>query len=293
MTLDSTAVEQSEILVLGATGLLGRHVVSELIAAGQRVLAVARNPVAQSSPGVRWIKADLTRLEDLARIPASKRAISTTAIWMTADIMPQLATRGLVRLVALSSSSAETKADAADERERELAARLRDGEARIHALAPELRSTLLRPTMIYGQKGDANVERIASQLMRFPVFPLVGRGRGLRQPVHAQDLAAGAVRALFSITAENKTYTVAGGEVLSVREMVRRVGAANGVRARFIPVPIRPAKHALQTLGRLPTFRNVPTGALERMVKDLVFDNAQATADFGFAPRGFEPPDYR
>ncbi len=286
-------MERSEVLVLGATGLVGQYVLSELNALGHRVVAVARNPAGETDPSVRWIKADLTRPDDVSRLPSCERAISTIAIWMTADVMPQLASRGLRRLVAFSSSSAETKTDAADQGERELAARLRAGEARVQALAPGLRSTLLRPTMIYGRRGDANVERIAGQLARFRVFPLVGRGVGLRQPVHGQDLAAAATSALFAPAAEDHTYTVAGGEVLTVREMVTRVGAANGVRARFVQVPVRPATRALQALGKLPKFRHVPAGALERMVKDLVFDNARATTDFGYAPRGFEPPDYR
>ncbi len=286
-------MERSEVLVLGATGLVGQYVLSELSALGHRVVAVARNPVGETDQAVRWIRADLTRPDDVARLPSCERAISTTAIWMTADVMPQLAARGLRRLVAFSSSSAETKTDAADQGERELAARLREAEIRVQSLAPGLRSTLLRPTMIYGRRGDANVERIARQLVRFRVFPLVGGGVGLRQPVHAQDLAAAASSALFSPAAEDQTYTVAGAEVLTVREMVTRVGAANGVRARFVQVPIRPATRALQALRRLPKFRNVPAGALERMVKDLVFDNARATADFGYAPRRFGPPDYR
>jgi uncharacterized protein YbjT (DUF2867 family) len=43
--------ERSVILVTGATGDVGRHVVSELLAAGAAVRAVTRDPDAAGLPG--------------------------------------------------------------------------------------------------------------------------------------------------------------------------------------------------------------------------------------------------
>lgn len=281
-----------EVLVLGATGLVGTQVVRELRARGRRVVAVSRRPITSDDPGVRWVQADATRSEDVAVIPACSHGVSTLAIWLTAGVAPDLLARGLERLVAFSSTSAATKADASDEGERRLAADLRAGEQRLLSLAPGLATTILRPTMIYGGPGDANVERIAGQLRRFGVFPLVADGRGLRQPVHAADLGLAAVQAISSLGTEGQVYTVAGGETLTVREMVHRVGASNGVRARFVRVPLRPAELGLRLLGRIPTFPKVPPGALERITRDLAFDITPASVAFGYAPRRFEPPDY-
>lgn len=195
--------------------------------------------------------------------------------------------------MAFSSSSVLTKTDASDEGERAVAADLLAGERAVFSQAPGLQTTVLRPTMIYGGPGDANVERIAGQLRRFRVFPLVGGGGGLRQPVHAADLGRAAVQALESPGTEGNVYVLAGGETLTVRSLVQRVGEANGVRAHFLRLPLTPAALALQGLARLPRFRKVPTGALERLTRDLAFDNGPAACDFGYAPRAFEPPDYR
>lgn len=291
--LDCTTMSTDAVLVLGATGLVGTHVVRELRAAGIEVIAVSRRPPPTDDVGIRWIQADVTKAEDVARITGCPRAVSTLAIWLTADLAPTLADRGVRRLVAFSSSSAVTKVDATDEDERALAAALANGEKAIRALEPGIQTTIVRPTMIYGGPGDANVERIAAQVRRFHVFPLVGRGRGLRQPVHAADLGAAAIRALESAATEGRTYTLAGGEVLNVRDMVSRIAHTNGATVRFISVPIRPAQLALNLLSRLPRFRKVPAGALERLTHDLVFDNAEATVDFGYLPGPFDPPDYR
>ena len=237
--------------------------------------------------------ADVTDAEDVTRIPGCARAISTLAIWLTADLAPGLVESGVRQIVAFSSTSAVTKVDARDEGERLLAKALSDGEATLRSFRPRMETTLLRPTLIYGAAGDRNIERIAEHVRRFRVFPLVDRGRGLRQPVHAADLGAAAVAALLSPAAAGQTYDVAGGEVLTVREMVARTAAANGVRVYFLRVSRRSAEVALSALGGVPGFPRVPPGAIERMTRDLVFDTRRASADFDFAPREFEPPDYR
>jgi nucleoside-diphosphate-sugar epimerase len=281
-----------EVLVLGGTGLVGSHVVAELRRREYPVLAVSRRPMPPEIPGVRWWQGDLGREEDVARLPVRPFVVSTLAIWLTAGVVRTLASGGTRRLVAFSSSSVMTKADASDDGERALAAMLLAGERTVLAVAPELQATVLRPTMIYGGAGDANVERIARQLRTMRVFPLVGGGSGRRQPVHAADLGRAAVQALESPRTAGKAYVLSGGETLTVRNMVQRVGEANGVRARFLHVPLRPAALTLRCLERLPHFRKVPAGALERMTRDLVFNDDEAARDFGYAPRAFEPPRY-
>lgn len=280
-------------MVLGATGLVGSQVVRKLRQRGCRVVAVTRHPRAIDDPGIRWVQADASHWRDVASLPRCSHAVSTLSIWMTADMLPQLMDQGLQRLVAFSSSSAVTKTDASDERERKLAEQLLDGERRLFSLGQASQVTVLRPTLIYGGPGDANVERIAHQLLRFHFFPVVGNGTGLRQPVHVEDLGEAAVAALFASATVGKIFNVAGGEILTVREMVQRVGETHGVSVRLLRVPRRPAEIALAALSRLPKFRRVPSGALERMTRDLTFDNTPANESFGYAPRAFEPPNYR
>jgi nucleoside-diphosphate-sugar epimerase len=257
---------------------------------GDEVIAVSRSRPVECA---RWHRADLTAAEDLANLPSIEHLISTVPIWMTAEVARSLAARGMRRVVAFSSTSAITKAHAGDEGERDLAAHLRAGEDALRRLEPEVKTTILRPTMIYGGGGDRNVERIARHLTRVPAFPLVGGGKGRRQPVHAEDLAQAAIDALTQDATAGRVYAVAGGEVLTVREMVKRVADAVDARVWFLPLPLPLAKAGLIAAGVAPRFRGVPPGALERMTKDLVFDHSDAIADFGYNPRPFSPPDYR
>ena len=58
--------------------------------------------------------------------------------------------------------------------------------------------TILRPTLIYEAGRDTNITPLSRLIRRFGFMPLVGGGSGLRQPVHAEDLAIGAIAAASS-----------------------------------------------------------------------------------------------
>ena len=60
------------------------------------------------------------------------------------------------------------------------------------------------------------------------LFPLDGQADGLRQPVHAEDVATACVSALTMPAEANRTYNLSDGETLSYREMVCRVFATVG-----------------------------------------------------------------
>ena len=83
--------------------------------------------------------------------------------------------------------------------------------------------TIFRPTLIYGVGRDRNVADIARFAKRFGVFPILGKGLGLRQPVHAADLAEACILAVDSSASFNRIYNLSGGETLTYREMVERV----------------------------------------------------------------------
>jgi nucleoside-diphosphate-sugar epimerase len=147
--------------------------------------------------------------------------------------------------------------------------------------------TLLRPTLIYLEGRDRNVSRLAGLIRRLGVLPLAGRGYGLRQPVHAEDLALGALAALAQPATHGRAYDLPGGETLSYREMVLRIFQALGRRPRVLALP--PALWAFGfALARL--FLPGTTAAMgARMEADLTFDGSAAQTDFSWRPRRFCP----
>jgi hypothetical protein len=173
--------------------------------------------------------------------------------------------------------------------ERELLQRLAEGERRLISACERYRvgCTILRPTIIYAEGRDGNISRLAGLIRRFGVLPLMGNGAGLRQPVHAEDLAIGAIAAAASEAAIGKTYTMPGGETISYREMVGRIFDALGKPRRIISAP--PFVWRLAFALAKPLFPNANAAMGARMAMDMAFDAAPAVRDFGWNPRGFHP----
>lgn len=274
------------LLVLGATSLIGGRLPAH--ATGRPLLGISRE--ARAGGGYRWTRADLA--DPGAVLPAAPAALSLSPIWLLPAALPALERAGVRRVVAFSSTSRWTKARSPDAREREVARRLAEGEAALQAWA-EARGigwTVLRPTLIYLEGRDGNVSRLAALARRFGVLPISGRGEGLRQPVHADDLALAALAALDASAARDRAYDLPGGETLSYRLMCERVFEGLGRRPRLLHLP--PALWSLALRLASPVLPGATAAMGARMGEDLAFDPAPAARDFGWSPCPFRP-DFR
>lgn len=272
-----------KVLVLGATSLVGRFLVPRL---GLRALAVSRRPPADDASGAAWVAADLAAG---AGLPRAASVVALTPIWLLPPLMPRLIAGGMTRLVAMSSTSRFTKARSADAGERATAAALAGAEDAVIAAceAAGVAWTLLRPTLIYAEGQDRNVSRLAGLIRRFGLLPLAGAGEGLRQPVHADDLAVAVTAALERPQSAGKAYETPGGETLSYRAMVERIfeGLGRPPRILTIPAPLWRLGLALAS----PWLKGATAQMGTRMAEDLTFDPEPARRDLGWAPRNFRP----
>ena len=271
--------------ILGATSLVGSCLLPMLEEAGWQVTAFSRGRVA-SSGSIEWLQLDGSN-EKVRELPYW---ISLAPIWTVPGHFGMLEKSGIRRLVVLSSTSRYTKSDSADPKERETAKKLAEAEERVASWAESLgvEWVILRPTLIYGLGLDRNISRIANFIRRFRFFPLLGRASGLRQPVHARDVASACIASLHA-SACNRAYDISGGEKLAYREMVARIFEAQGIKPRFVRVPLSAFK-----MASLMNSAFSPSMA-ERMNRDLVFDHADAERDLDFRPRHFalSPDDLR
>jgi nucleoside-diphosphate-sugar epimerase len=279
---------EGDILVLGGTSLIGRFFLPRMAAAGRRVVVLGRVERPGES-GARWVVGDLTQPETLSAAGRVAAVVSLSPIWLlTPDALAALHGLGMARLVAFSSTSRFTKTQAASDKERAVAKALADGEATVEAFctAHGVGFTILRPTLIYAEGQDGNVSRLAGLIRRFGVLPLPGAGRGLRQPVHAEDLATLALAALER-PATNRAYDTPGGETLTYRAMARRIFEGLGRRPMILPLPAALVR-AAYALAK-PLLPGSTGGMVDRIGENLVFDPEPVQRDFGWTPRDFHP----
>jgi hypothetical protein len=172
--------------------------------------------------------------------------------WLTVNRPDQL--RGLCGLIVCSSTSALTKRFSANRSDRLLVARLTNAEDQLIASSARLMIScrILRPTIIYGQVGcygDRNLSRLLRLMRRFPLIPLPAE-TGLRQPIHASQLAAVAQCLVQKMADSSASLPMAvrisvGGDIqLSYLAMLQALQSSlppgdPARRCRLLPIPSR------------------------------------------------------
>lgn len=240
--------------------------------------------------GARWFRLDLSEGQGLKSLLAAPGDLLVCAAPLRVFAAACAVSRPLniQRVVAISSASAVTKTHSPWAFDRAWSASVRDAE---RALISMFHGgvTLLRPTLIYGSGTDRNVARLARFVRRFRIAPLAGGGKGLRAPIHVDDLAAVTVHLLVASPPARSIYHAPGPDEIQYHEMVTRIGHACGVSPWLPPVPAVPSTVA-RFLSHLPESIARFVAAASRASEDLIVPDDICDLD---VPRRPFRPDAR
>jgi len=276
------------VLVLGGTGQVGEGIVRRLVVADRETIAIRhRHESPLRGPSLRWVDGDIRdRSFDIAGL-GCETVISVVSLWALPPRLPELVEGGLRRLVCFGSTSLHGKRGTQNPAEQAMVRHLAEAE---EAIADQCRTadvawTILRPTLIYGKGRDRNVASVARFIARTGFYPIAPPAAGLRQPVHAEDLAEAAVAVVDVPETFGRAYDIGGAETLIYREMIGRIFDIMERPRRLIPVPaLAPLVGAL---GRATGRSALNADMVRRMNRDLAFDDGTAARDFGYTPRPF------
>lgn len=259
------------VAVLGGGSLVGHYLLPALQQAGWHVISWSRTGPCGEVP------------------PVIPYWICLAPVWVFPDYFMIAQRHGARRVVALSSTSIESKLHSPHAPDQRVVRQLQAGETALRqwAESQSVQWILLRPTLIYGAGRDHNVSEIDRLIRRFGFFVLLGQGQGLRQPVHGADVALACQRALESTPLSGRIYNVGGGERLTYRTMVERIFLARGRKPRILSIPLWWIALVLRLLHLFPHYRHWHLGMAQRMETDLVFDCAPICRDLRFQPRPF------
>ncbi|WP_326808491.1 MULTISPECIES: NAD(P)H-binding protein [unclassified Streptomyces] len=234
----------SEILVTGATGNVGRQVALRLLAAGNGVRALVRDPGSAVVPtGATAVGGDLSAPDTLEEALTGAEAVFLIWPFLTAERAPAVLEKiaGHVRRVVYVSSSGV----------REDAERQTDPINQLHADIERLTEksgpewTVLRAdTLASNALGWAEQIR-TTQVVRGPDIAATA-------VVHEGDVAAVAARALTEDGHAGARHILTGPRVLSRTEQVETIGEVVDSPARFEKVPVEAARQQMLADGRPP-----------------------------------------
>jgi len=238
------------VVVVGASGFVGRYVVRRLAAAGAVVTAVARNA---SGAGFLRPMGDVGQIAlvdcdigDTARLGSllegSDAVVNAVGILYErgAQKFRALHEDGPATLAALASKTGVRRfvhisaLGAAEDAPASYARSKARGEA--CARAAFRAATILRPSLIFGPE-DSFFNRFAAIARLSPALPLIGGGATRFAPVYVGDVAAAVIAALDRDDAPGGIYELAGPREASLKELFELMLAEIGRKRLLLPLP--------------------------------------------------------
>ena len=285
------------VLVTGAAGVMGSRLVARLIDAGFKVRGLVM-------PGDA-LRARIERLgceiwEGDIRDPASLRGICEgidTVYHLAAIIISHdpsafqrinldgttnvlaEAERAHVKHFVYVSSASVTYPRLTSYAQSKLAA-----EQRVAARSGEY--TIVRPTLVYDERGGLELHMFLDYLRRFPIVPFIGVGDALKRPVWSEDIVDGLLRLVDNPIAFGKTYNFSGGEAISIRDFAHLLLQQHATDRPFVHLPVALCTAAAHVLRRTMAEPPLTLNAIAGVINDANLDPSEAMRDLGYQPIG-------
>ena len=287
-----------KILITGASGFIGSHLVDAMTHAGHNVTACVRNIHAAKHrwPGVQAEQSDFTRDHDesdwLPRLNGIDVVINAVGIicetrQQTFDALHTQAPTALFRackqadvkrVIQISALGADDTAFS----QYHLSKRAADDAL----MSLDLKWAILMPSIVYGPgaKSMAFFKAIAA----LPLIPLIDTGNQPVQPIHINDLCEAVIQLLEPDAPDTLRIEIVGPHPVTMKEIYKQLRCWLGLgKARFISMPYEMTLVA----GRLGGFLgNTPMtpDAIKMLRNGNTADVTPFILQFGFMPNAFE-----
>src|SRR5437588_1727039 len=289
------------LLITGATGYIGHHLVSRLIDQGDRPRCLVRDIDRAShilpADKVVLVQGDTTRPDSLA---AAVQGIETIvhAGFITADrketpgnhyeetnvagtqnLIKAAQDAGVKRMIEISGLGTKPDKPGSYMQGRYLAEKM--------LIESGLEWTIIRPSVLFG-KDAPFIKGLADLIRSAPVVPLIGGGKVMFQPIYVEDVVTVILKVLADPARTNgKTYTIGGPEYYSFSQVIDVL--LDTMHASRIKAP---APTALVGVGAAVMEAVLPKPPLTKAAMTLFsFDNTtdkqSVERDFGFVPVSF------
>jgi len=306
------------VLVTGAAGFTGRHLVKTLLDAGARVTAVVRpsGSTAEFDQNVNLFAADIRNPDACEKLlqesaPKTDTVFHVAAVFRTVGVSRDelfeshvTATENLIRSASRSglrrflhvstigvqgpnpppNATEDATANPADDYQ----ATKYEGECAALKLGQEVDVpiTVVRPCAIYGA-GDDRFLKIIRPIARNR-FTMIGAGDGRFHLVHVKDLARGMLQAAESGQTISSVITLGGEEIPTLHEFVDMIANKTGGGTLPIKIPYQLVYAAGYVCEKLCGLINLEPPLHRRRVKffgsDRSFDLRRARDLAGYRP---------
>ena len=255
---------KKKILIFGATGQIGRHLIRKLTKNNYKVICQTRNLhkaiFLKTSGSIGYIDIKETKIFDYEKViglvDASDIVINLIGILFESGkintfekihtlfpkFLSEICKKKNKHLIHISSLGVENARDS------KYAVSKAEGENKIFENLPS--ATILKPSIVYSVN-DSFTTRFMSLLNFFPIFPLYYGGKTKFAPIHASDLTD----IIFHVIENNirgKKIETVGPKVLTFLEILNILSKCINKKRVFLSLPLFLAKFSAKILEKMP-----------------------------------------
>ncbi|AFZ49082.1 NAD-dependent epimerase/dehydratase family protein [Dactylococcopsis salina] len=294
------------ILVTGATGFIGSHLLPHLEQQNFSVKITTRQPSPQTSQNITPVKINnidettdwseaLTDVECVIHLAGRAHILQDTATdpeaefyqtntVATSNLVKQSIECGVKHFIFMSSIGAMTTL--ATETLTESSPCYPDtpyGHSKLQA-EQNLKElcknnpmtwTILRPPLIYGARNPGNMERLLKLVKTGLPLPF-GAIKNCRSLLYVGNLVDAIAQCITHPNARNQTFIISDGEDLSTPALIRQIGTAMRKQPTLIPIPPQLLKLIAQPLGKGET--------IDRLAGSLTVDSGKIRKTLDWKP---------
>ena len=280
--------KKEKICLIGASGFTGGRVLKALSARDDiEITCFLRKTSKKPEVSEGFYKTAYGTLEDIESIKAAMHGhdgliyVASLGFGHAEGVIKACEESGIQKAVFTSTTAILTKLNAPSKKVRQAA------EKAIQKCKIP-RWVIIRPTMIYGLKGDRNMERLVKYICKFPVLFVPGASTSLQQPNHVDDVAKALVNAYFSNKTHNKIYNISGEKPITFHEVIETICHVTNRKIKIIHLPLKPLLFLLNILEKF--IKNPPIKAeqLLRLNENKKFSHDEAKKDFDYQPISFK-----
>jgi uncharacterized protein YbjT (DUF2867 family) len=277
------------VLVAGATGYVGRHLIPALLARGCRVRCLARDPARLE--GAPWFAQVEVARGDVAQRASLDPALEgvSTAFYLVHNMTSGhgYAERDLLAAGNFAGAASQTGvehiiylgglADPQASIGQHLASRIQTGDALRQGSVPV---TELRASIVIGP-GATAFELIRYLTEQFPLLPAPPWVSNHVQPIAIQNVVDTLLAALAARPDHSAIYEIGGPEVMTFAETMLTYARLRGLKRRMLVLPSLPLPLMAFFAGRLtPVPYSMASPLIDGMRGDSVVQDAAAQRDF-------------
>jgi len=277
------------ILVTGATGFIGPHIVQALVDAGHTVRVLEREPGRSSGlSNQETAQGDMTDAESLRRAVGGVYTVVHLVGILNGrpEDFERVMEQGTRDLVAASKDAAVRRfvlmsALSTNEQTKDLVPYYHaKWEMEQTVKASGLEYVIFRPGFVFGREGGALQQ--FSGIAKAPVTPIIGPGTQRIQPIWVDDVAAYFAAGVERAEAANRTFEIAGPDVVTWNEFWSRLKQVQGSRRPSVHLPFGLMRAQAAVLEKLLSNPPITRDQLKMLAAgDNVVTNSDAVDTFG------------